>query len=400
MWWWLKRSSKRLLPQPEGPYVPGCADVMTGFTKEGLFVRLHYPTSISKTAEGISNRWFNWIPDEKYIDGFSCVVKVWVFVIKLTVWFFGGDVYVPAVWEAEPKKSGPKMPVIIYSHGFGACRFLYSNTTVELASRGYLVASIEHRDNSACATYYYKSPEDRDNDIRTWIPHHSLRVGGEHYSIRNKQLKKRQEECIRVLDLLLDINEGKAENILKSSFDIQSLKGCLDFSSACIMGHSFGGATSLYTLAKEPRFKMGVILDGWMFPLKEEKDLKINQPIVFINTQTFHIPSNLEAMKAFLKKPSESTERTLFTIKGTTHETQTDTPIVLGHWLNFFMKKLDPKVGAKINTFLILQFLERHIGLLENRSQVEGYLDQQSEHVVSDMILYTTKPVRKFSIMP
>ncbi|XP_075209992.1 platelet-activating factor acetylhydrolase-like [Lycorma delicatula] len=400
MWWWIKRNGRRYLPLPEGPYVPGCVDIMTGYSKDGTFVRLYYPTSISKTSEDLTSKWFNWVPNEKYIEGFSNVVKIWIFLLKLTLWFFGGDVYVPAVWEGEPKKGSGKMPVIVFSHGFGACRFLCSTTLIELASRGFLIASVEHRDNSACVTYYYKSPEDRDNDIRTWIPHHNLKVGQHHYAIRNKQLKQRQEECVKVMNLLYEINEGKAENILKTSFNILDLKGCLDFSSACMMGHSFGAATSLYNLAEDHRFKVGVILDAWMFPLKEEKDLEVTQPLLFVNTQTFHIPSNLEAIKTYLKKPSESTARTLFTIKSTTHETQTDTAMVLGHWLDFFMKKLDPRIGAKINSFLILQFLHKSVGLPDDISQIEEYLSQQSEYIVNDMISYTKKPIRSLSVVP
>lgn len=50
-------------------------------------------------------------------------------------------------------------------------------------------------------------------------------------------------------------------------------------------GHSFGGATTLYSLAKDPRFKLGVVLDGWLFPLRDEDVAQqINHPVMFINT--------------------------------------------------------------------------------------------------------------------
>lgn len=34
----------------------------------------------------------------------------------------------------------------------------------------------------------------------------------------------------------------------------------------------------------------------------------------------------------------------------------------MGYWLNWFMTKLDPDVGTKINNHLTLKFLNQHIG--------------------------------------
>ena len=38
-------------------------------------------------------------------------------------------------------------------------------------------------------------------------------------------------------------------------------------------------------LSKEPRFKLGIVLDGWFFPIRDE-DLTddVTQPILFVNT--------------------------------------------------------------------------------------------------------------------
>lgn len=60
------------------------------------------------------------------------------------------------------------------------------------------------------------------------------------------------------------------------------------------LGHSFGGATTLLTLAKDTRFKMGLVLDGWLFPIRDEElAADVKQPVLFINTGhhfslTFH----------------------------------------------------------------------------------------------------------------
>jgi platelet-activating factor acetylhydrolase len=47
----------------------------------------------------------------------------------------------------------------------------------------------------------------------------------------------------------------------------------------------------MLTLANDSRFKMGMVLDGWLFPIKDE-DLaeQVKQPVLFINTgSTFEV---------------------------------------------------------------------------------------------------------------
>jgi platelet-activating factor acetylhydrolase len=49
------------------------------------------------------------------------------------------------VWNAEVRREGRKLPVIVFSHGLGASRFFYSTICMELASNGFVVAAVEHR---------------------------------------------------------------------------------------------------------------------------------------------------------------------------------------------------------------------------------------------------------------
>ena len=59
------------------------------------------------------------------------------------------------------------------------------------------------------------------------------------------------------------------------------------YSSPAICGHSFGGATTCLALAKDSRFRVGIALDAWMFPLKEEEiGAGLEQPLFFINAGT------------------------------------------------------------------------------------------------------------------
>lgn len=57
-------------------------------------------------------------------------------------------------------------------------------------------------------------------------------------------------------------------------------------------------------------FRVGIILDGWMFAIKNEA-LKISQPLLFLNTQTFHIKSNLAALKKII---DDGENRSVYTV--------------------------------------------------------------------------------------
>lgn len=58
---------------------------------------------------------------------------------------FLGDLYIPVICNAELKPTDDKYPVIVFSHGLSGWRCTYSAICLELASRGFVVAALEHR---------------------------------------------------------------------------------------------------------------------------------------------------------------------------------------------------------------------------------------------------------------
>lgn len=154
--------------------------------------------------------------------------------------------------------------------------------------------------------------------------------------------------------------------------------GKLDLENLVMMGHSFGGATALNAVSKRKEFKYCILLDPWMFPIKDEElHKKVQQPILFINTQTFHIESNVKAMEKFLTDDNKQ----MYTIRHTTHENQTDSPLILGYWLNWFMKKLDPNVAIIINNALILRYLHNLIKFPFEVNYVDELLEKHKDNI-------------------
>ena len=71
-----------------------------------------------------------------------------------------------------------------------------------------------------------------------------------------KQVKQRAIDVRGSLDVLTLLNEGaEIWNMMEGSYDFRQFKGRLDTSRAGLMGHSFGGATTVQTLTMDNRFK-------------------------------------------------------------------------------------------------------------------------------------------------
>lgn len=359
------------LPPGTGPYVPGCMDVMLDYTINGLFMRLYYPTK-AKQNETKYNKWPYWLPSEDYLLGTAKAILVWPFFLRMIGWVYSvKSARIPALY-GEKVNTDKKLKCIILSHGYASTRFFYSSICCELASQGYLVATPEHRDYTCGYTYYYESKENVKSDIRKALTIKHIKFGEGHLEQRNRQVRFRAEECSKLLDFLIDLDNGKiSPNILDDirtddeiNFKLEDLVGNLDTENITMAGHSFGGATALMALSQRKEFKLGILLDPWMFPLKSEEEQmsKISQPILTINTQTFHNSPNVKMMEKYLLKP----ENEMYTILHTTHENQCDSVCVMGYWLNWFMKKLNPVLALRINNALMVRFLAKQTAATED----------------------------------
>lgn len=104
-----------------------------------------------------------------------------------------------------------------------------------------------------------------------------------------------------------------------------------------------------------------IILDGWMFPIKSETFLNIHQPVLFINSHTFHTPANIHLIRKYCCSKSI---RQIFTLKNTTHECHTDTPFIHGYWLDWLMlKKMNAKKALNLQSSIAVRFLRDTIGM-------------------------------------
>ncbi|XP_038233670.1 platelet-activating factor acetylhydrolase 2, cytoplasmic isoform X1 [Dermochelys coriacea] len=373
------------LPQGKGPHQVGCTDVMVGHNRKGLFFRLFYPCLPQDGAEQPL-----WIPRHEYCQGLADYInwnRNWCTPL-LSVTF--GSYRVPVSWNGPFKSCGSRYPLIIFSHGLGAFRTVYSAVCAEMASRGFLVMVLEHRDHSACTTYFCKAEPGGSDSLETvlqeeWIPFRRVQEGQKEFHFRNPQVHQRANECVQGLKLVKDINSGKAvTNVLHKGFDLSALKESVDLTKVAVMGHSFGGATAILALAKEAHFKCAVALDAWMFPLKNDLYPKVTKPVLFINTEKFQTAESVAKMK---RLRSRNRQTKIITILGSVHQSQTDFTFLAGNLLNRVFQTrgtLDPYTGLDITNRAALAFMQKHLELEEDFDQWNNLLEGIGDSVIPE----------------
>ncbi|WP_431894111.1 alpha/beta hydrolase family protein [Nonomuraea sp. bgisy101] len=134
--------------------------------------------------------------------------------------------------DAAPKG---RWPVVLYSPGWGSLRTLGTSTVEDLASRGYVVVTVDHTHEAP----FVEFPGGRLETAKRPQGDDYLRPG----------METRLADVRFVLDRL------------------PSLKGlaqAMDLSRVGMFGHSFGGDTAAEVMRADGRVDAGADLDGWL----------------------------------------------------------------------------------------------------------------------------------------
>ncbi|XP_075836786.1 platelet-activating factor acetylhydrolase [Microtus pennsylvanicus] len=361
-------------PKGNGSYPVGSADLMFGYTNESVFLRLYYPSEDHERLDTV------WIPNKEYFFGLSKFLGTPHFIGKFLNFLYG-SMKTPASWNS-PLKTGEKYPLIVFSHGLGGFRTIYSAIGIGLASYGFIVAAVEHRDGSASATYYFDDQVAAKADNKSWL-YLKLLKQEEEERVRKEQVRQRAKECSRALSAILDLAYGNPkENILDSDFDLEHLKGAIDGDKIAVIGHSFGGATVIQTLSEDQRFKCGIALDPWMYPVSEELHSKIPQPLFFINSEQFQSSKSIEKMKKFYEPGKE---RKMITIRGSVHQNFADFTFVTGKIIGnklTLIGEIDSRVAMDLTEKASLAFLQKHLGLHKDFNQWDPLVEGHDKNLI------------------
>ncbi|MEU4323567.1 alpha/beta hydrolase family protein [Nonomuraea dietziae] len=133
---------------------------------------------------------------------------------------------------ARPKG---RWPVVLYSPGWGSLRTLGTSTVEDLASKGYVVVTVDHTHEAPMVEF----PGGRLETAKPAQGDDYLKAG----------METRRQDMRFVLDRL-------------SSLD--GLGRAMDLSRVGMFGHSFGGDTAAEVMATDRRVDAGADLDGWL----------------------------------------------------------------------------------------------------------------------------------------
>lgn len=345
-----------------------------------LLVRFYYPASVETVKS------YPWFPRTEYIAGTGTFLgrSPWLFT---RLWkALIGSVEVSVSDGAALASTATPLPLIVFSHGLGSFRGSYAAVCGDLASHGFLVASVEHRDASACWTY---DLDESGAEVPT-----SFRVLLlQDFEARNGQIRRRISEAVETLELCKELNlrGSKAFDGLRlglgGQFDWDSFIGRVDTSNVAVVGHSFGGGTALGALAACKEFKTGVLLDAWLYPLDRrlfsDKE-SVSQPLFFLNASQFKWPDNLTAMRRFWQDSSGS-ERLMWTIENSQHALMSDYSFLLGPGLGkkFGTRtEVDPWKQMELNNRLTRAWLAKHMGL--EGEKLDDVVSAEKEMLIPD----------------
>ncbi len=232
------------LPRPEGPFGVGTtvrqwvdSTRLEGFTSDPhdprrLDVYVWYPAAL-RSARSPTPYVPN-IDETERIMGVDYAARV-------------RNVRTNSTIEPALSRIPARFPVVIFSHGLGSLPMHYTVLAEELASQGYLVASINHSFGSAATVLRRRGAQPLHEDWRA-----AFAISPEANRFWDDQITD------WAADIIFVVNQLAAENDEVTEFFGRRL----DLSRVVTMGHALGGSAAMLTGQVDERVKAVVNLDG------------------------------------------------------------------------------------------------------------------------------------------
>ncbi len=224
----------------------------------------------------------------------------------------------------------PRYPVILYSPGWQGSRHENVAQVEELASRGFVVAGIDHTYGTDRTVF----PDGRVtlSNIGSFLDFSSSLTYERTLTEVCSQLQ------IRVADVRFVLNELDR---LDADDPDRLFTGHLDLTRAGVYGYSFGGAVAMEACHAESRFRAGGALDNLLFGKSAE--IGVEKPFLFLTTSqpltseaSLQVGNDADRRRALLYWKCEQTMlRTnaehggyWVMVRGTEHPNFCDTPLL------------------------------------------------------------------------
>lgn len=245
-----------------------------------------------------------------------------------------------AVTGARPAGREGTLPLVVLSPGFTMPRSSLTALAEDLASRGYVVAGIDHVHES----YGTSLPGGRLAGCAACAEQRA-----DPWKFGAKAVQARQADVSFVLDRLLGPRPAWRGAKL------------VDRSRVGMAGHSLGGSSTSWTMVKDRRVRAGVNMDGTFFaPLPEEG---LARPFLLMGAGDAHEPEGQDFTWGRDWARMTAWKR-WFTVEGGDHVSFTDYPLLTGR----------PDRELTITRAYVAAFMDRHL-----RGREQPLLDGPSD---------------------
>ncbi|EME77303.1 uncharacterized protein MYCFIDRAFT_42344 [Pseudocercospora fijiensis CIRAD86] len=334
-------------------------DKTPAFQLDTVLFTLYYPVEKRVKSAKANHKWFP-KPLSLIAEGYATAAHFNNFLSRplftAVLWCLAGSIDIPAKVDVPLMRSGDEKvkqyPLVVFSHGDVSSRTDYTAYCGELASRGVVVAAIEHRDGS-CPGSIVHLPDGKKRNVllfgadKLQAETPDAEVSNDDW--RFKKLAFRDAEIEETVSILRGLNSGKGSEIFSKNYrkegkDLQAWADRLDLSQVAIAGHSFGATGALQALKSANKTSSarswnnpaigGIILD----PGKESGKLNtdIDVPLLIVHSDSWS-----KAHTIFYGRPHFDTVRDIaidmlnrcgstwfMTSLKTSHPSITDAPLI------------------------------------------------------------------------
>jgi predicted dienelactone hydrolase len=216
-----------------------------------------------------------------------------------------GEINTHATFEAPISGARRTWPVLVFSPGLGVPREQYTALSTELASRGIVVIAL--------SAPYESAPTVLAGGRVVGQTVHPDVMGPPPHPELQRLIDLRAADASFALDRLAALATENRRS---------PLAGHLDLGHVGIAGHSLGGATAVQAMAADPRFKVGVNLDGKLFG--SQPDAHLRRPLLWVQSdgaRTQEYTGGRDRLLAGLRAGGD-----VVTVRGSVHMSFSDAP--------------------------------------------------------------------------